>query len=60
MPEFFRLEFDITTQELTRVEQSAYSDAGGHFLVLDSVEPVPEGYTLYDGEVVPEEETNNL
>ena len=40
----FRREHDVITGETTIVDQSAYRNSDGDVIVLDSIDPAPDGY----------------
>lgn len=46
----FRRIYDVQTGESQQIDQTAYRNSDGDILVLDAIEPTPEGYEAFDPE----------
>lgn len=46
--DLIRFENNVITGESTSIEQTAYRDGLGNVLVLDSIDPEPNGYMAFD------------
>jgi len=44
-----RREKNVTTGESVEIDQIAYRNKDGEVLVLDAIDPTPDGYSLIDG-----------
>lgn len=52
----FRREFDVVTKETVVVDQLAYKNKDGVIVVLDAIEPTPDGFEVFDPNAVVDDE----
>lgn len=51
----YRHEYSIQTGETLSIEQIAYRNKNGEVLVLDAIEPTPDGFEPFDPYAVDED-----
>lgn len=51
----YRHEYNIQTGDSSSIEQLAYRDEGGSVIVLDAIDPAPEGFEPFDPYAVDED-----
>jgi len=51
-----RIEFDVTEGIRTVIDQTVYRNEEGHVVILDSIDPEPEGYEEIDPSELTKEE----